>query len=89
MNKPTDQQLIDLYESWDEMVKLKERMGKSLLELIAHPEATNEQIVETALRYRKVVYDLRKHKPNVLEALNKGYSYKLRTLADALMNTRL
>lgn len=89
MKQPTDQQLIDLYQSWDEMVKLKERMGRSLLELIAHPDATDEQIVTTALRYRTVVMDLRKHKPTVLEAMNKGYSYKLRSLADNIMKTRL
>lgn len=65
------QKATDLYKSWMELVKLKESMGSKVLEIAAHPDATADDLATVAPRYRDVVQKLRKHKPVVIEALNK------------------
>jgi hypothetical protein len=41
----------DLVAKYNELHQLIDRMGKTLLELMRHPEATNEQIDEARLKY--------------------------------------
>lgn len=62
-----------LYDSWRDLVALKESMGEKVLELLAHPDCTPEQAQELYSQvlpaYRSTVQKLRKHKPTVLNAL--------------------
>lgn len=59
----------DLYNSWRELVKLKESMGAKLLELIAHPDCKPEHLVDALPKYQATVAMLRKHKPTMVKAL--------------------
>ena len=65
----------ELYRSWLALVKLKEDMGRKVLEIAAHPDAPPncKYLAEAVPRYKDVVQRLRKHKPVVVEALNKLY----------------
>ena len=60
-----------LYKSWRQIVQLKEKMGATILELVTHPDATPEQIMEPAMRYRKLVNDLRENRQVIVDALHK------------------
>lgn len=74
----------DLYASWRELVKLKERMGAKILELIAHPDCKPEHLTEALPPYKATVEMLRKHRPTMIEAL-KRYP----VLSDSVKNTHL
>jgi hypothetical protein len=41
----------DLITKYNELHRLIDAMGKALLELLRHPEATNEQLDEARLKY--------------------------------------
>lgn len=60
-----------LYDSFKKLYELQAKMGRTTLELIAHPDATPEQIQEASVGYRNVTQSLRKHKPVVVQALVK------------------
>jgi hypothetical protein len=63
----------ELYRSWLALVKLKEDMGRKVLEIAAHPDAPPncKYLADAAPRYKDVVQRLRKHKPVVVAALNR------------------
>lgn len=85
----SDAKLWELYKSWDALVKHKEKMGNTLLELIAHPDSTPEHLAEALPRYKDIVGKLRDHKPVMLQALNKGSSWRLSNAYDTVKNTKL
>lgn len=85
----SDAKLWELYKSWDALVKHKERMGAKILELIAHPDSTPEHLAEALPRYKDIVGKLRDHKPVILQALNKGASWRLSSAYDTVKNTKL
>ncbi|NCX55969.1 MAG: hypothetical protein EBW87_02070 [Burkholderiaceae bacterium] len=63
------EKLEGLYRTWRELVKTKEKMGATMLELLSHPEGSIEHIAEAAPRYKDIVARLRAHKPKIIEAL--------------------
>lgn len=85
----SDAKLWELYKSWDALVKHKEKMGNTILELIAHPDSTPEHLAEALPRYKDLVGKLRDHKPVMLQALNKGTSWRLSSAYDTVKNTKL
>lgn len=85
----SDAKLWELYKSWDALVKHKEKMGNTILELIAHPDSTPEHLAEALPRYKDIVGKLRDHKPVMLQALNKGTSWRLSSAYDTVKNTKL
>jgi hypothetical protein len=68
---PTEEQAIALYKSWVELVKLKEKMGRNILEIVEHPDSTPEDVARWMPRYKDVVAKLRAHKPVMLDALSR------------------
>lgn len=85
----SEAKLMELYKSWDALLKHKDKMGHTILELIAHPDATQEQIAEVVPRYRDVVGMLRKHRPVIIEALNKGRSMPVRNALDKVRDAHI
>lgn len=84
-----DAKLWELYKSWDALVKHKEKMGNTILQLIAHPDSTPEHLAETLPRYKELVGKLREHKPTILNALNKGTTWQVSNAYDRVKNTQL
>lgn len=84
-----EEKLLELGNTWLTLVLNKEKMGRTILELVAHPDATPEQLSEALPRYKEVVGNLRKHRPVILEALDKGYSWRVQSLKDKVRNTKL
>lgn len=78
------QKLEELYRSWKEMVQLKEKMGRTILELAAHPDGTVEHLAEAMPPYKAIVAKLREHKPVIVKALD-----ALPILQRAVMDTRI
>lgn len=78
------QKLEELYRSWKEMVQLKEKMGRTILELAAHPDGTIEHIAQALPPYKALVAKLRAHKPVIVKALD-----SLPILQRAVMDTKL
>ena len=85
----SEAKLWELYKSWDALVEHKGKMGRTILELIAHPEATPQDIERVVPQYRDIVGKLREHKPVILKALNKGGSWRVRNAYDNVENTKL
>ena len=79
----------NLYTSWQDLVKLKEDMGRKVLEIIAHPDAKAEDIGRGVAAYSSVVQSLRKHKPTILDALDKAPGFKNRVRWDAVSKQRI
>lgn len=85
----SEAKLWALYKSWDALVKHKEKMGQTILELVAHPEATPQDIERVVPQYRDIVGKLRAHKPVILKALDKGGSWRVHNAYDNVKNTNL
>ena len=85
----SEAKIVALYQSWDALVKKKETMGALILEMIAHPEATTQDIERWIPQYRAVVQMLREHRPHVIDALGKGYSWRTQNFKDAVMKVKL
>ena len=85
----TEAKLWELYKSWDALVKHKEKMGRTILELIAHPDSTPEHLAEALPKYKQIVAQLREHKPVILKALDKGGSWRVHNAYDTVKNTHL
>ena len=81
--------LWELYKSWQALVDHKAKMGRTILELIAHPEATPQDIERVVPQYRDIVGKLREHKPVILKALDKGTSWRVHNAYDTVKNTHL
>ena len=76
--------LEELYRTWRDLVKTKEKMGATMLELLSHPDGTLEHIAEAAPRYKDIVARLRAHKPVIVKALE-----PLPILQRAVVETKL
>lgn len=85
----TDEKLYALYKSWHALVEHKDKMGRTLLELIAHPDAKEEDIAAAVPKYKDTVGMLREHRPKILEALRKGKSWHVLNAYNEVKNTRL
>lgn len=85
----SEAKLWELYKSWDALVKHKEKMGRTILELIAHPDSTPEHLAEALPRYKDIVGKLREHKPVILKALDKGGSWRMHNAYDTVKNTHI
>lgn len=81
--------LMELYKSWAALVKHKENMGSKILELIAHPEVSTQDIERWVPAYRNIVAMLREHRPTVLKALQQGTSWQVSNAFDTVKNTHL
>lgn len=65
----------DLAESYTRLVALHGQMGQTILQLISHPDATDQQIKEACDKYKEITQSLSQHKPKIVEALyKKGYT---------------
>lgn len=60
-----------LVENYLEYTKLIHKMGGATLRLCRHPDATDEQILTTIMRYREAVAVHRKARIQVLQACTK------------------
>jgi len=85
----SEAKLWELYKSWDALVKHKEKMGRTILELIAHPDSTPEHLAEALPRYKDIVGKLREHKPVILKALNEGGSWRVHNAYAKVQDTKL
>ena len=85
----SEAKLWELYKSWDALVKHKEKMGRTILELIAHPDSTPEHLAEALPRYKDIVGKLRDHKPVILKELAKGSSWRINNAYSTVKNTHL
>lgn len=68
--------LKELLQSWQNLCRLHEERGDTVLELIAHPDATPEQIAqvrEAFMATRKVLTD---NWPRVLKAFDGSWSVR-------------
>jgi len=63
-----------LHAVWTQMLANRARLGQTVLEMLQHPDATQEQVLSAADRYRRVSASLREVQPKVVAALlKKGY----------------
>ena len=85
----SEAKLWALYKSWDALVKHKEKMGRTILELIAHPDSTPEHLAEALPRYKDIVGKLRDHKPVILKGLAKGSSWRINNAYSIVKDTHL
>lgn len=58
-----------LYDTWMQMVRNRENLGRTVLETLAHPQATPEQIQDAADKYKRITTSLREVQPKVVKAL--------------------
>jgi hypothetical protein len=73
---------FQLYETWTEQTVLHRRMGQTILELIAHPDSTLDQLKQTQNSYRGLTRTIMLVKPKLADALDKEGHAKL---ADMVM----
>lgn len=66
--KPTAKQL---YESWVKLNARQQALGRKVLEMLAHPDATPEQIQDVAARYRASAQSIREVQERTVKALHK------------------
>jgi len=77
---------FQLYETWTEQTVLHRRMGQTILELIAHPDSTLDQLSKTQHSYRGLTRTIIMVKPKLSDALLKaGYA----NLADMVLRYQL
>ena len=81
--------LFELFKSWQALVEHKDKMGRTILELIAHPDSTPDHLTEALPRYKQIVGQLKEHKPVILNALNKGASWRVSEAYNKVKNTKL
>lgn len=60
-----------LIENYKQLVALHGRMGQTILQLIAHPDATDEHLKEICVKYRELTKSIQDSKPKIVEALYK------------------
>lgn len=73
----------EAHKLWHELVKRQKIADQELLTLIAHPEATDEQILEAAHMRRVAVAKMREIQPLLYEFLNKkGLRYAAQSVID-------
>jgi hypothetical protein len=77
---------FQLYETWTEQTVLHRRMGQTILELIAHPDSTLDQLSKTQHSYRGLTRTIIMVKPKLADALLKESHVKL---ADLVMRYQL
>jgi hypothetical protein len=77
---------FQLYETWTEQTVLHRRMGQTILELIAHPDSTLDQLSKTQHSYRGLTRTIIMVKPKLADALLKEGHVKL---ADLVMRHQL
>lgn len=64
-----------LVENYNSLIALHGRMGQTILQLIAHPDSTDEQIKEMCVKYREITKSIQDSKPKIVEALyKKGFT---------------
>lgn len=77
------------YDVWMQMVRNRDQLGRTVLEMLAHPQATQEQIMSAAGRYRRVTASMREVQPKVVQALYaKNENHAARTVAESLSTRR-
>lgn len=80
--KPTAQ---DVYKTWREMYANHQKMGRTILKLLAHPDATPEQIAQVRELWMRVVQDTRMVRESVLHVLRTKYSgFRVRMMIDQI-----
>ena len=60
-----------LWESWKELVALQAQANAKMIQLIEHPDATDEQILAAAKGRREAMRLMREMKPRTIAGLNK------------------
>ena len=68
MTRPGAKQL---YESWRNLHTKHQAMGRTVLQMLAHPAVTPEQVQEVATRYRARTHSLREVQARTVSALHK------------------
>ena len=64
--KPTAKQL---YESWVKLNAHQQALGRTVLRMLAHPDATPEQVQDAAARYRASAQSIREVQERTVKAL--------------------
>lgn len=70
-----------LYESWAKLHAKHQAMGRTVLQMLAHPDVTPEQVQDVATRYRATTQSLRGVQERTVSALR-----KLQPTGSVLMN---
>lgn len=63
--------IIELGKSWTTIYAHHQKLRNTVLQMIAHPEATDDQIQEAVRTYRSTTISLRKVHKRTVEAANK------------------
>ena len=78
-----------LYDTWMQMVRNRENLGLTVLEMLAHPQATPAQIQDAADKYKRITTSLREVQPKVVKALYaKGQPMMANTVQESLKRKR-
>ena len=79
--------MSNVYTAWKGMVDNYQRMRQTTLELITHPDATDDQILLAARKLAEVRKSIISARPRVIEAIgDRGSNYHL---SNAVRNTRI
>ena len=73
-----------LWESWKELVALQARANATMIQLIEHPDATDEQILAAAKGRRESMRLLREMKPRTIKGLYKLGSSMLAKMVEGI-----
>jgi hypothetical protein len=68
MTRPGAKQL---YESWRNLHTKHQAMGRTVLQMLAHPDVTPEQVQDVATHYRETTRSLREVQERTVSALRK------------------
>ena len=79
--------MSNVYTAWKGMVDNYQRMRQTTLELITHPDATDDQILLAARKLAEVRKSIISARPRVIKAI--GHNGTARHWADAVRNTRI
>lgn len=81
----------DVYEVWLRIYDNWQKMGRTLLQYAAHPDADPDKLLEACRSYRDITASLRETRRKTLAALEakRGTSYLIQSWIDKVRNQHL
>lgn len=81
----------DVYEVWLRIYDNWQKMGRTLLQYAAHPDADPTELLEVCRSYRDITASLRETRRKTLAALEarRGTSYRIQYWIDKVRNQHL